>query len=95
MVDCALCERKADPADKLYRWNGPDRSHCNDCHADWRQTSNAMHCRRCHLTFGSPAACGAHERALRCEAPETAGLVGVENKWGTVVYRAVEEVAEL
>ena len=82
---CELCLRKADPADQLYRWNGPGRSHCNRCHADWRQTSNAMHCVRCHLTFGSPNACALHERATRCEAPEVVGLVGVPNMWGTVI----------
>lgn len=93
MSRCELCDRKADPADDLYQWNGPGRSHCNGCHADWRQSSNAMHCRRCHLTFGSPAACAEHDRPYRCEAPELVGLVGVENKWGTFVFRRVREVA--
>ena len=94
-MTCELCERKADPVDKLYRWNGPGRSHCNKCHADWRRTSNAMHCVRCHLTFGSPAACDLHERPLRCEAPELVGLVGAENQWGTTVYRRVKDTAAL
>jgi hypothetical protein len=86
-VTCALCERKADPADDLYRWNGTGRSHCNDCHADWAQASNACHCVRCHRTFGSPATFERHEGATYCEAPESVGLAPVENRWGSIVYR--------
>lgn len=92
---CELCERKADPADPLYRWNGSGRSHCNTCHADWRQISNAMHCVRCHLTFGSPAACDEHEWPSGCRAPESVGLIGVENAWGTVVFRSVDDAASV
>ena len=92
-MPCDLCRRKNDKSDKLYRWNGPGRSHCNTCHADWKLPSVSMHCVRCHLTFGSPAACELHERETRCEAPEAVGLVGVANQWGTVVYRAVKDHA--
>jgi hypothetical protein len=88
-MGCELCEWKA--ANWRQRWNGPDRSHCNWCHADWRLSSNAMHCRGCHLTFGSPAACDEHEWPSGCQAPETVGLIGTVNKWGTVVFRLVRE----
>lgn len=91
-MSCELCERKARAGPN--RWNGPGRSHCNDCHADWPFPSNAMHCVRCHLTFGSPKACDLHDWPTGCVAPESVGMVGKPNRWGTEVWWPVgDEVA--
>lgn len=43
-------------------------------------------------TYPKATSCELHERPLRCEAPELVGLVGAANRWGTIVFRAVEDV---
>jgi hypothetical protein len=60
-----------------------------------------MHCVTCHLTFGTPTACNQHQpKASRqfvptCVDPESVGLVGVVNEWGTIVFRAVKNANAL
>lgn len=50
------------------RWTGSQRSHCGGC----------------HLTFSSLTSFEMHRRGLRCNAPESVGLVTRETEFGAV-----------
>ena len=68
------------------------RSHCRKCHAVWKRATQTIHCVRCHLTFASPSTLDEHQAAGPCIDPESVGLVGVVNEWGTIVFRRVADV---
>jgi hypothetical protein len=67
------------------------RAHCRDCHAIWKRATQMIHCVRCHLTFAAPGVLEDHQPVGVCIAPETVGHIGVENEWGTIVYRRVRD----
>lgn len=92
-MDCALCEAKQNPVSPFWHWNGPGRSHCNFCHADWRVAAAAMHCIGCHRTFNTPGTCDAHQPygPGRCLDPVDVGCVAKPNQWGTEIWTRLVE----
>jgi len=60
-----------------------------------------MHCVTCHLTFASPTVSDLHQPNAKaefrptCVDPDSIGLLGKPNQWGTIVYHRVREVEPL
>jgi hypothetical protein len=49
----------------------------------WWTGEQRSHCGACHITLSSLTAFEIHRRGLRCNPPETVGLVARQAKFGT------------
>ena len=71
-------------------WRVQGVTHCPECGATWRMSTNANHCVKCHLTFATLDAGYRLHTDKGHPDPSTVGLVEQNNRWGTPEWGTAE-----